>query len=177
MPLDEKISGEVFKQVLARHGYTGKMIAEKLELNQRTVYEWFSKTVVNPIKVNEVMKVTGIAREMFYPPAETKAAEDEGSYGYVHHGRNIEKALKKYGKTIQRLAKELDVSRKTLYQWLEEKEWPHDRLMQAAKALKIKVAELKGKGATENNLEKDLYDELYSIRLMLAEIHEHIIKR
>lgn len=175
-------SGDTLKITLARHGISGDKLAALYKQkygkgSPRTVYDWFSKEKIKPAIIARISAVTGIDADELSGKDLPVANEHDPGYGNkpVHHGNIVRKVLEDKGMKIENFARKMGMTRGTMYSRFDESIWNDGELLQAADILSVPVAQLKGKGDGFQAFQKDIYDELHSVKLLLQKIYEQLL--
>jgi transcriptional regulator with XRE-family HTH domain len=159
------MTGRELKVLIEKTGMTGRQLARQMQLNERTVYNWYSQVKVSAAVLEKISQSTGID---FNAPL--TVAEEAQAYGNAHVGETIEQYLATKGIKREHFARQMKVSRTSVYAWFKDKVWPSARLLQAADILGVPVGELKGKGQGTASMERDIYEQLTQINEKLDEI-------
>jgi predicted transcriptional regulator len=60
----------------------------------------------------------------------------------MHRGEQVRQAVDNSGVSITRIAKALDVSRRTVYNWMDDPQMDHSRVEQIGKVIKVDFTEV-----------------------------------
>lgn len=126
------------------------------------LYYWYGKREIKLDQKEKFCKALGIAIEEWYTPP--GAEEPEADYKIVtHQGAKLRKALEAKNTNLSSLAKNMKISRSTLYAWFESEEIDLPTYFAVSQATGIPVATLKGVAGGDRAFEKDIYQQLQRI--------------
>lgn len=166
-----KMDGTELKAILAKHGVTGQQLANTMGKHPRTVYEWFSKNVIKRTLLQKISSAANIPLSEFF---ETNVLQEVEAAPYgnkvVHHGFIVKNTIKNKGFKMEAVARDMKITRQTLYSKLADKTWDDGDLYKMANILSVPLGQLKGKGEGIKGFEKDIYDELGEIKNLLKQL-------
>lgn len=144
---------------------------------------YFSKEQIKKSKIDEFCRALDISTEQFYISVKEENTNvnhlKEDSHPYQvskHQGRNLQSTLKEKGISISSFADKMKVSRPMPYKWFKEKELETGVLLEAAHALKIPVAQLKGMGDGQPSFERDIYQQLKTLNDKISHLETLLLQ-
>jgi len=157
---------------------TDKLIADMGFSGYTTLHYYYNKAEIKKATLQKFLKVLELTPEQFYSnePANiaNSLAEDAAVYTAnisKHQGLNLRSILDAKGINLTAFCGQLNISRPTLYSYFDMKELPLGFLLEAASVLEIKAARIKGYGESEKSFEKEIYQELDTIKNKLNDLY------
>ncbi len=176
--------GALLSGLLRKNNITGTYLAKKARLAESSIYRYYGMDNIKKSTVERLLGSVGITMEQWneYRTGSNGSGldmvQDEGeTYGpprVLHQGSNLASILKQKGIKVAALADRLNISRRTVYNWIKERQLPPGVLIEAANVLGVPIASLKGYGTGEKSLEKDVYTLLKDIDARLRHIEQHL---
>ncbi len=122
------------------------------------IYSIYRKKRVRDERLKPILELMDISVDQFY--SSENSDDLSQALESVHHGENLKGILASMGVSILWFAKNMNVTRQTVYNHFEEKELDEGILMKAASILNIPISQLKGFGVGEKNFQKEIYTQL-----------------
>lgn len=183
------MDGTILQGIMKENGFSGPILAKAAKLSEGSIYRYYSLETIKKNTLEKLLKSVGLTltdwqnyREGLHTNEQNNlVAEEAGPYGrqnkiIYHQGLNLETIRKQKGVSITALSNRLNISRRGYYNYIKEKELPTGVLLEAAQALSIPVAAIKGIGQTEKSFEKDVYMTLMEIKWRLEKIEKYLQK-
>lgn len=180
------MDGPLLSSLMRKHGITGPYLAKAARLTEGSIYRYYGLETIKKATIHRLLSAVGLSmkdwdehRQGGTGTGTLMLQDDAGENAYrsikvLHQGNNLADLMKQKGIKAAALANRMNISRRTLYNWIKEKELDHTALMDAAQALGVPVAAIKGYGIGEKSMEKDIYTILRTINERLSRIERHL---